>query len=244
MAYFYITGCARSGTTLLQYIMKAFENMHIVPGEKFIDYFAKEEIQSLPAGDNVVLKRNAYCLGGVYPRGLNTEDEEEIIQYRKHFLKLIRMLNLRLVDIIRDPRDVITSVHHQAQDTYWVDFPRWYRQYEEINWFKKHWDKILRIRYEDLLRDPDSIQSKISDFFQLTSRHSLSNFPGFLSDCDIPEEQRRDMKGLRSLEPSRIGRWSQTAPERVFQTAKEFPQLQEALEKLGYESDESWMNKK
>ncbi|MFB6355039.1 MAG: sulfotransferase [bacterium] len=242
MSFFYITGCARSGTTLLQFMMDAFENLDVIPGEQFIDQFTNPEIQDRARKNHVLMKRDLLCLTGNYPEGLDITDEQQLADYRIKFLDLIRSLDLQLIDIIRDPRDVITSTHHADPDRYWVDFERWYMQYVEINWFMEQWDKIIRVQYENLLRNPDRVQNRIANVYELNSEFSFSDFPDYVNPDDLSEKQQKDIKGLRKPDPEHIGRWTQKDPERVFHVARQYDELTDSLIQLGYEENENRMD--
>lgn len=84
----FIFGCARSGTTLLQNLFRSFEDTIVIDRENPISRFEDFEGES----KNIVLKRTSDCA-----------------------LTLIENLrevpDIQVVDIYRDPRDVVTSVH-------------------------------------------------------------------------------------------------------------------------------------
>ncbi len=239
----YITGCARSGTTLLQQMMYAFRNMHIVGPEHFIDGFLKDEIRQLPRHQHVVIKRSRSCLSGIYPAEFTQNDEMSIEDYREQLLQIIQKLNLRLLDIFRDPRDVLTSRHHSDPDSYYVSFERWYGHHCDIQWLQQRWDKFLQVKFENLLRSPNRVQDKISNHFNLKKKAEFSDYPEFIEKSSLPENQRKALKGFRKLDPEKIGRWRETDPEYILELTKNYPQLLDLLIEYDYEPDKSWQEK-
>jgi hypothetical protein len=77
----YITGCARSSTTLLQQLMSAFELTHAVGGECFIDAFTHPTIRKLSNSRHVIVKRSHDCLSGDYPQDIDSKNKEQVTSY-------------------------------------------------------------------------------------------------------------------------------------------------------------------
>lgn len=221
-------------------MMYAFRNMHIFGPEHFIDGFLTDEAQDLPRHLNLVLKRTSDCLGGEYPDAVVTDDSVTVDDYLRKIFRVIRGLNLRLIDIVRDPRDVLTSRHHSKPDDYYVDYERWLQHHEEMEWLKERWDKLLQVKFENLLREPDRVQTQISNFLNLEKKASFSNYPEFIEKSSLPEDQRKALKGFRELNPDKIGRWRETDPEYILEQTRKHPELLDLLREYEYESDDSW----
>ncbi len=239
----YITGCARSGTTLLQQLMSAFELTHVVGGECFVDAFTHPTIRKLSNSHHIIIKRSGECLGGEYPQGINGKNKKQVTGYLGKLLELIRSLNLRIVDIMRDPRDVLTSRHHSKPDSYYVSLQRLFNHEWEINWLRERWDKVLSIKYEDLLTNPDICQETIATNTGLEAEAKFSDYPDFLSDRkNILDIEEKAMAGIRKLDPERIGRWKKNDDSRdyIIKLAKKKSRLNELLVKHGYETDKEW----
>jgi hypothetical protein len=148
---------------------------------------------------------------------------------------------------MRDPRDVLTSRHHSKPDSYYVSPERLFNHEQEINWLEERWDKVLRIKYEDLLTNPDDCQKKIAASTGLKPAEKFSDYPDFLSDRkNVLDIKEKAMAGIRKLDPERIRRWKKNKESRdyIMRLAKNENKLNELLVKHGYETKENWFKKK
>jgi len=58
----------------------------------------------------------------------------------------------KFVHMIRDGRDVLTSVHPRDPNSYWVSIDRWIRDTEKGLEYANH-PNVLTLKYEDLISD-------------------------------------------------------------------------------------------
>lgn len=151
-----IGGCGRSGTTLLLSILSAHPDVFAIPyetvglmkwGERFPDGASSDKqpvpiridrihrylmLRSIPA------EARRWC--EKTPR--NVRHIENILNYWE---------NARFINIIRDPRDVLTSRHRKDPDAYWVPLNRWVRDVQEGMAYHDH-PRVYTVRYEDLVQ--------------------------------------------------------------------------------------------
>lgn len=162
MLRIYITGCARSGTTLMQRLFTAFDGVHVVSGEHDIQAFR----QAATDADVLVIKR-------AYNEALsNTSDTV----YSGNELKMLaeKKPEIKILNMVRDGRDVIVGGY--------VSPKRWVHSIEHMiapAWFK-FVDKV--VRYEDLVTKMDSIQAEIADYYKLKILHKWSEYPDFVPE--------------------------------------------------------------
>jgi len=106
----FVFGCARSGTTLTTNMFRTFDGVTVWDGEHCLNTLA-----AAPGNGWIVAKRTWRC-------GLHLGDDMPFLR------------KLWIVDIIRDPRDVITSASPLRQRTgYHCGFERWQRDVEAVN---------------------------------------------------------------------------------------------------------------
>lgn len=166
---------------------------------------------------------------------------------------------------LRDPRDIVTSKHPVLPDRYFIGFDySWWPQKEEGEWAydaagvgqianaieelrELAGVKVVIIRYEDLVAEPDEIQSKIaaatglefdqafSDYHRRPESHAYK-YKGKFAPVD-PKLVRESAAPDRS----RSGKWrSAEHRSRLLEQFEQFPQLFELVRRYGYEQDDSW----
>lgn len=146
----FITGCARSGTTLLQRCCTSFNGIDVIVGE-------------IPI----------YCLkeGSIGKRTYRTIYSNIIREDKiKDQINYIKENNINIINIIRDGRDVIEDGK--------VSLRRWVASIKHS--FKYNKLLSLQIKYEDLCTYPDKIQKLISNKFELEYKHRFSEYPMFV----------------------------------------------------------------
>jgi pimeloyl-ACP methyl ester carboxylesterase len=143
---------------------------------------------------------------------------------------------LWILHMVRDPRDVVVSVHARDPDAYWTHLRLWKSYRRSARRAEGH-PRFLTIRYEDLVRDPDAIQDLIASRLPfLKRRRRFSEFHRF---ADPPARSLEALSGVREIATDRIGRWRAHKPRLAAQLARHGP-IDRDLELLGYERDGGW----
>lgn len=193
----FITGCAKSGTTLLLRLFHAFKDVEIIwkPGELGLEYFC-ELSQSKPV---LAAKRNGHNIFSVWWDHIHGKIERAhperhppIREFLRPHLKLIKDHDIKILNIIRDGRDVIVS------DDRWVEPRRWISCMEQRRWYPKM--LTCEVRYEDLVCFPGREQERIADTFELDSAHKFSAYPDF-----VPPVAFERLEGQKIYRPRKIG---------------------------------------
>jgi hypothetical protein len=160
-----IGGCGRSGTTLLLSILSAHQHIFGIPFETntfcassidlkgINDYFLTQDI---PDGSRWCEKtpRNILFVDGIL----------------KYFNNDVRILN-----IVRDGRDVILSRHPENPDQFWIDPERWIKDVKagiEV----ENKNQVMTLKYEDLVLDFGSTVQKILAFIDEEYNPEISNW--------------------------------------------------------------------
>ena len=151
-----------------------------------------------------------------------------------------RDVQLKILLMLRDPRDVLTSQRTTGGSFgYVVSSERWRRYYEA---FKRHQNDpdVIVVRYEDLVTNVDNQQTRIEHFTGETMTAPFSRF----NEVERPDFDTSTLNGLRPVDQSLVARWS--APNhfsRIRQILTELPELPNSLIDLGYATDTSWLDR-
>lgn len=196
-----VTGFPRSGTTLLYCMLR-----HSVSGYQFC---ATENRDVL---------------------------EGQISKYPKAVFTLPGKHAHRAIVMIRDPRAILTSIHRGegfAKHGYFVSAHSCVNDERGLcEWWEgiKRLKTALRVRYEDLVDDPDAIQSQIGERFGLTYRARFSDF-------HTSEHGRYWEDAMNGRRPVNARDW-RSDPEHVARVTRqfsEFPELHAVMQEMGYE---------
>lgn len=209
----HIVGCHRSGTTLMFEMMVAcFEHAGRCQHEKTI-FNPIEPVAGLYIGK-----------------------KPSDITHMKHLFECDE--RLAVIYMRRDPRSVVTSVHASKADVYFSSFERWSR-YEAAAQALINHPRFLVIRYEDLVANPDAVQTSIQTRLPfLTRRHPFSTYEHVAQTSTVAEVS---LGGVRPVDVDRIHAWKEHLPRIAFQMQK-YPQMASRLISAGYEADNRWQS--
>lgn len=199
-----IGGCGRSGTTLLQAILSASHKIYVFPGETYA--FSLMGYTSDPSRPfrfdwpkiyRQLIAVSASC--GTCDRWCEKSPKNVLF-----FERIIKFFSgrVRLIHIVRDGRDVITSVHPKNPSGYWVSKDRWVQDVSAGLRLEKH-PCVLTLRYEDLILDHARQLERICAFVGVPCDERMR-------DWQRHAAIRRDeawFDSLRLPDASSIGRW-------------------------------------
>jgi hypothetical protein len=212
MRRIHITGCPRSGTTLLMQQMSAcFDNAGHCEHEQSI-------FDAVPQSE-----------------GLYISKQPNDIKHLRHIFH--RDSALHILYMVRDPRSVITSKHRGANDQYFCNYRVWQECERAAAKYEGH-PRFLRLRYEDLVTEPDGVQVRIqSQFPFLTRRDDFSDFHQVARPSEASEQA---LGGVRKVDQASLGKWRQHLPWLAYQLRRH-PELSAELIRQGYEADTQWL---
>lgn len=168
--------------------------------------------------------------------------------------------------MIRDPRDVLTSRHPMIPDRYFIGYDHsWWPQNKQFSEWKYDAPGIvdvhealvecegstpfdvLRLRYEDLVADPDAVQDRIVDRTGLEFSGRFRDFHKHEDRHAYRYEGRtaaRDpslVRESKAADTSRTGKWQKPEHrQRIIEQFEACPRLFEIVRAYGYESDDRW----
>ena len=211
MKHMHVTGCGRSGTTLLVEMMRSsFKCSGDSAHERSILF-------PPPTNPSVYISKCPGEVGLLAPL-LDADND------------------LYGVHIYRDPRSVICSIHGKATECYATNFPSWKRAQVAAGSLRWH-PRFLEIRYEQLIENPDSIQGVIESALPFLERRGC--FSSYHERARPSEDAVQALNGFRRVDPGRMDSWKNHLP-RVKEQLARHPEMADMLIELGYENDHSW----
>ena len=181
MKRIHITGSPRSGTTLMLEMMATGFRLDVI-GKKEISVLADLPV---PHPNAIACTKKPHEWS-IIP-GLLACDPD-----------------LWFIFMVRDPRDVIASVHRMCPDIYWTNLRLWNHAWDAIRNCREH-ERLLVIRYEDLVRKPDKVQEKISG--RMPFLKQKLPFSQFHQHTKPSPQSRQAMHGVRPVSDSSVGVW-------------------------------------
>lgn len=157
----FITGCAKSGTTLLLKLFYAFD-ITVYDETDEVSLFKFSRIPT--PGNGIVAKRSAHSI-----LSYNFKKTRDNSPYQAD---LIRKNKIMILNIVRDGRDVVLS------DNFYVSPERWLGSIKQ----RKKYKDIIKgeVRYEDIINDPQKVQIYLELTFGLKRKHNFIDFPKFV----------------------------------------------------------------
>lgn len=195
---------------MLHYAMIAFQGTELCAVESDVHY-TPNMAQSLRLMSLALRKRQKICY--VTKRDYGWFKEDSLQDTVAH----IKDQKIGIINLIRDPRDVLVSSHVGAEthDSYYVTPKRWQmsvRAGEHIVESVKDIVPAMTLRYEDVIRDADATEHRIARTFGLVKRpnmRSLSNLRDNVEAMKLPAEDwmTKAMHKLRNFDDRSISGW-------------------------------------
>jgi hypothetical protein len=211
----HIVGCARSGTTMLHYAMTAFADTMILDD-------VESPVWSSPTLGNCVSllarfgwsSRARYVVTKRSPRWYLPDETARIAHSTRAY-------GTFLVNIVRDPRDVVTS-HKRGREGFYVDLQRWQRSIEASEALLealRGQPRVLTVRYEDVVGAPEGTAALLQHHIGLRMRPGVRSFADLdknVARSGQSTERASAMHGVRSLNGASVGRWRSDPIQREF----------------------------
>lgn len=231
-----IGGCGRSGTTLLLSILSCHPNIFAIDIE------------------TTALCPDGYGADGMYNRNPNLDMPfklEKIYEYLLtheipasctrwcektprnviYFERILRHFGkpARLIHLVRDGRDVVTSVHPRDASRYWVTSHRWVTDVSAGRRLENH-PQVLTIRYEDLVRKYETTMRRICDFIAEEFTPAFLQYP----DSARVKESIAWFNPAQTMNDRSIGRWQESKFRDIVAELLREPGALELLKHYGY----------
>lgn len=237
----HLVGCARSGTTMLHYAMIAFSNTIL---------FDKETAPwSAPGlGLCYTLWRQAsgrHDLGFfITKRHANWWRPAQISRLADY----ARRYDVFLINLIRDPRDVLTSRHPLDRKQYYVAPDLWRSSVAAARRLEQEMagsSNFLTVKYEDVIRQSHRLELLLQHRLGLCLRPHLRSWRRLkenLQASNVSARMLPYMHRLRDFDESAIGKWRRDPAkaaylEHLLQATPHGASLRAYLAEHGYADD-------
>nr|MDJ0518099.1 glycosyltransferase 61 family protein [Trichodesmium sp. MO_231.B1] len=209
----YIRGCPRSGNTLMLYICGAgFKNSLILEPER------------IPFKENSIPGKITF---GKLPR------PEMHKKKRVRADNFLEFKDAAIIFMMRDPRDVMLSEHGRKIGEPWLKDPKWWIINALLCKELERHPRVVVVKYEELLTTPNQVQEKIATTLGLDIAIPFSEC--WMKFNPNPNNMNA-LKGVRPLDPSRIGSWKQDLSKREYieNLLNTRPEIFPLMEYFGY----------
>lgn len=231
-----IGGCGRSGTTLLLSLLSCHPKIFASDIETVAlcpDGYGADGMYNKMPDLNVPLR-----LDKIYQYFCDREIPESCTRWCEktprnvlYFERILRHFgaDVRIIHIVRDGRDVITSIHPGRETKFWVPPDRWIMDVAAGRQMESH-PQILTIRYEDLVRTYEATMRRICTFIE-------ENF--VVEFLEYPHSARIKESGAwfnpaQATNDKSIGRWRDPKFEETIATLLQESLAVELLQHYGY----------
>jgi len=212
-----IGGCGRSGTTLLLSVLASHSKIFGIDTELYSFYpvFRPKKIINF-LSDNKFPSNKIWC----------EKTPKNIINFNKIYSKLNK--NVRLIHIVRDGRDVVTSEHPYHPNQYWVSKERWASDVTA----GLECENCLLIKYEDLVTKTKETLKTVCDYCSLEFEPKMLDFQKF---SNVRENVAWKYGKPVKIHPNRVQKWKKKQYTDIINSFNEDAECVNLLKKLKYE---------
>lgn len=223
-----ICGCGRSGTSLLLSIVSASPEVYGLPIETKV-LCHQNNISPLVSRFNNKRKLAAY-IDQIKPNA--TRWCEKTPRNVRFIHDLIEAYNgkIKILNIVRDGRDVICSIH-PTRNGYWLEHTRWINDVSAALEFEKH-TSVYTIKYEDLILDTQSTIEKITTFLKIPFHNNMIEFNKHTNVKKLNSFHGGHVSGIYD---SSIGKWRKPEHKDHVSNALKNKRFVELLKHYNYE---------
>jgi hypothetical protein len=200
----YIIGCSRSGTTMLHYAMIAFKNTILF--DKETNLWSRPSMYEVL---NIYKEKNNIPKFYISKRHAEWFNDKELYKSIDHILKY----NVYIINIIRDPRDVLSSRHPYDKKRYYVEPWFWEKSIDAADLLMKKLESYrnkLSIKYEDIVLNSKIIEEELLEFLGLELKDNIKSWDNLkdnLENSGIDHKMIPYMHKLRNFDKGSIGNW-------------------------------------
>jgi len=219
----------RSGTTLLLSILDAYPNIHSIQRQTYAFTKWTEDEPCIPPRIDRLYRE--FIRHRVSPKAKRwCEKTPRNIQYFDKILNYFKE-NVRLIHMIRDGRDVVTSKHPlHKPDRYWVSVDRWVDDVKDGLKFKDH-PQVFTIKYENLIFNFNHEVKKLSHFL---NENFIPTDRSWKEKTSV-KKSKHWAEPIQDLHARSIKRWKKEEHKQRMEEFNQHTEAKHLLKKLEYE---------
>lgn len=146
--------------------------------------------------------------------------------------------HLYVLCMIRDPRDIISSIHRKDPDKYWAGLKFWKLYSKQIPKLIHH-KRFILIRYRQLVTNPNHIQDLI--IRKIPFLNKIGTFDRYHETANVSNPSVKALGGVRPIRPDSVGNWM-NHKSRVAGQLFIHGSISNDLIMYGYEKDNDWLD--
>lgn len=210
-----VGGCGRSGTTLLLSILGSHSNIYAFDEELYCFTPRPCRLNKLNYELNKANTTKRWC----------EKTPKNILVFREIY-ELFNG-NVKLIHMVRDGRDVVTSEHPNHKGKLWVDTNRWVN---DVSAGLKSLDISYLVKYEDLVTNTEDTLKNICEYIEEPFEKSLLNYQHKTTVENNPAWETT----AQQIHSKRVGRWKKSNYSKVIDVFLKNKMAVELMKYLGY----------
>ena len=161
----FITGCAKTGTTLLLRMCYAFKDTRVMYRTGFNGHeLTMEEFLNLDGDESFIIGKR------LPPFVLSNVDDPTF----SNQIDWIKRYDIGVINVIRDGRDVVLSDGNYVKPERWISSMEQRRKYSDVI--------SMEVSYEELVNNPDAVQDRMIEEFGIEKESNFSDYPEYVPD--------------------------------------------------------------
>jgi hypothetical protein len=232
-----IGGCGRSGTTLLLSILSCHPKIFAIDIETVAlcpDGYGADGMYNKTPRLDVPFK-----LWNIYQYLMDREILESCTRWCEktprnviYFERILRHFGkrVRLIHIVRDGRDVVTSVHPSDPSRFWVTPHRWVQDVAAGRRMEDH-PQVITVRYEDLVQSFEAPVRRICEFIGEEFSRAFLSYP----ETARVKESLAWFRPASAMTDKTMGRWKDPKFKEIVDSLVRTPMAIELLRHYGYD---------
>ena len=230
-----ICGCGRSGTTLLLSILGSHPNIYAIPNELAVFNEWQDSICGLQKKNGA---RKIPRIDKLCRHMITHKIPSEAVRWCEKTPRNVRFIpeilgymdnKVKIIHIVRDPRDVLLSRHPRSPERYWIPISRWVADVTFGLDFERH-PQVLTVKYEDLVLSYEDSVQKICNFIEEDCVPQIYDW----TDHTNVRKNTAWFGSVKKLDPSSIGKWKKEEHSERVEEIMSNPDVVRLMKKLGY----------
>ena len=224
-----IGGSGRSGTTLLLSVLSCHPHIYAI----------NDEPRAMAPGQHLnPMKKAPFKIDRIYQYLISHPIPDHCNRWCEktprnvlHFDRILHHFGkgVRIINMVRDGRDVVTSRHPTDPSRYWVSPEIWARDVSAGLQVEDH-PQVLTIRYEDLVNHYEQTVRDVCDFI---NEEFVDDFLRYPESAHV-QFNPAWFGTARAINPASIGRWEKSEHQHIVDEFMKTPQAVQLMEHYEY----------